>query len=99
MSKRDLEKLKKTTRSLKKTLADNYQVKRIGFFGSVARGDDTPKSDLDVLVEFKGPIGLFKFVELQRFLRYRLKKKVDLVSKKGLKRVIKKDILKETIYI
>jgi len=57
------------------------------------------KSDLDILVEFSEPIGLFKFVELEDFLSQELNLKVDLVMKDALKPRIKDAILKEAIYV
>ncbi|MCG2690609.1 nucleotidyltransferase family protein [Candidatus Parcubacteria bacterium] len=80
---------------LKKT----YNVKKIGIFGSTARGDRKKSSDIDILVEFSEAPCLFEFVRLQRYLRGILKKKVDLATKKALKPIIKKDILRETIYV
>ncbi|MDP3900494.1 MAG: nucleotidyltransferase family protein [bacterium] len=80
-------------------LRKTYHVKKIGIFGSFARGDQTKASDIDILVEFKKPIGLFNFIKLEDFLSQTLHKKVDLVSKKALKPTIKKDILKEVIYV
>jgi predicted nucleotidyltransferase len=38
-------------------LYEAYRVRRIGIFGSRARGDDTPVSDVDILVELEGPVG------------------------------------------
>ena len=57
-----------------------YQVKRLAVFGSVLRGEDTPSSDLDLLVEFEpeARIGLFRFVRLQRELGEVFRKSVDL---------------------
>jgi len=81
-------------------LAERYHVKKMGIFGSVARGDDTKKSDIDILVEFdEEAIGMFDFIRLENFLSDLLGKKVDLVSKGGLKSIIKDRILKETIYV
>ncbi len=81
------------------SLRNQYPIKELGVFGSVARGDDTQSSDVDILVDFNGPIGLFKFVDLEDKLSKLLGKKVDLVTKHGLKAVIKEDILKEVIYV
>ena len=78
-------------------LRKNYNVKSIGIFGSVARGEKKT-NDVDILVGFTEPIGLFDFVGLQYYLRRILKKKVDLATKGALKPLIKKDILKETVY-
>ena len=79
-------------------LRKDYGVKRIGVFGSVARGKQRKNSDIDILIEFSQPIGLFRFIELEDFLSKKLKRKVDLVSRKALKPVIKSQILKEVIY-
>jgi predicted nucleotidyltransferase len=74
-------------------------VQTIGIFGSYVRGEQKKKSDLDILVEFSEPIGLFKFVELEDFLSQELNLKVDLVMKDALKPRIKDSILKEAIYV
>lgn len=79
-------------------LRENYHVKSIGIFGSVARGEKKT-NDVDILVELSEPIGLFDFVGLQHYLRRILKKKVDLTTKGALKPLIKKNILKDTIYV
>jgi predicted nucleotidyltransferase len=79
-------------------LRDKYRVKEIGIFGSVARGEQTASSDVDVLVTFSEPVGFFNFLDLEDFLSEMFKKKVDLVTKKALKSVVKEQIIKETIY-
>lgn len=84
---------------LKPLLADRFKVQTIGIFGSYVRGEQKKKSDLDILVEFSEPIGLFKFVELEDFLSQELNLKVDLVMKDALKPRIKDSILKEAIYV
>ena len=58
----DLKEIKKVIDQQAEVLTKKYKVKSIGVFGSVARGDNTKKSDVDVLVEFSEPIGLFKFI-------------------------------------
>jgi len=80
-------------------LKDNYHVKDIGVFGSVARSENTATSDIDILVEFSQPIGFFKFIELEEYLSKLLSKKVDLVTKKALKPSLKEAILQEVIYV
>lgn len=80
-------------------MESKFYVKKMGIFGSVARGDDTKKSDIDILVEFKRTPGFFAFLELENYLSQLLnKKKIDLVSKKALKPIIKKTILDEVVY-
>ena len=83
----------------KKFLRDNFEVKRVGIFGSFARGENRVGSDVDMIVEFYSPIGFFSFLRLERFLSKILKRKVDLVTKRALKRAIKNDILREVVYI
>lgn len=99
MRKSELEKIKEELRVNFKYIKKTYHVKTVGIFGSFARGEQTKKSDVDILVDFSGPIGLFKYMELEFFLSRKLKRKVDLISKGGLKKVIKKEILSQTIYV
>jgi len=80
-------------------IKDKYKVKNIGIFGSFVRNEQKKGSDLDILVEFKSPIGFFEFIRLENFLSKTLGKKVDLVSKKAVKSVAKKNIFKETQYV
>jgi hypothetical protein len=84
-------------RRLMPELEERYNVKTIGLFGSALRGEQCSESDIDVLVEFRTPIGFFKFLELEEFLSERLGGKVDLVSKKALKPEIGRIILAETV--
>lgn len=92
--------IKKQLETLKPLLKKKYQVATIGIFGSYTRGEQNPKSDIDILIEFSenAHIGFFKFLELEEFLTKKLQVKVDLVTKNALKPAIKEQILKETIY-
>ena len=83
----------------KEELRRGYQVSRIGVFGSSARGEARPGSDIDILVEFASPIGLFKFIELEEHLSNLLGAKVDLVSRKALKPAMGKQILEEVVQV
>ncbi len=75
-----------------------FGVQRLALFGSVARDEAGPESDVDVLVEFDDrPIGLFEFVDLQQYLESILNVSVDLVTEDGLKRQLRENILKEAI--
>jgi predicted nucleotidyltransferase len=93
-------KIKTILEKLKPVLKKQFQVENIGVFGSFARGEQTSKSDIDIVVEFYEPntIDLFDFVRLEEFLSKELGIKVDLVTKKALKPLIKDQILRETIY-
>jgi len=79
-------------------LDKDFGVKKIGLFGSYARGEQTENSDIDILVDFEKFISFFKFIELEDYLSDKLKAKVDLVSIDALKPLIKPDILEEAIY-
>ena len=80
-------------------LEKKFGVRKIGIFGSYANGEPKKSSDLDLLVEFKYPIGLFKFMDLEDYLEKLLGVKVDLVTRKALKPHIGKAILKELVPI
>lgn len=95
----NLEKIKEILSENLPLLAEKYNVKRIGVFGSVARGDSNVGSDVDLLVDLSDSFGLFKFVELENFLTNLIGRKVDLVTKNALKEVIKEDILQHTVYV
>ena len=78
-------------------LLERYNVRSLSLFGSVARGEEAQRSDVDLLVEFSGPIGLFQFVRLQRALEALLGRRVDLVTPNALKPQLRDRILKEAI--
>ena len=84
-------------RSLRPFL-DSYKVKAVAIFGSVARNESGPKSDLDVMVEFSEFPDLIEFVRLKRQLSERLGLDVDLVVKSGLHPRLKDRILGEAVY-
>lgn len=94
-----LDQVKKVISEEKDTLAKKYNVKRIGVFGSVARGEDNKKSDIDLLVEFKKSVSLFDLLDVEYYLEDRLGKKVDLVPKDSLRKHIGKHILDEVLYL
>ena len=66
-----------------------------GLFGSYARGEETPDSDIDLLVRFDKPIGLIKLVGIEYDLSDRLQKKVDLVTEGALSPYIKPHVLRD----
>ena len=88
-----------TLKALKPELASRYHVKALGVFGSLIRGEQTATSDVDILVEFKEPIGFFQFLELEEYLGVQLGQPVDLVSKKALKPRIGRRILREVMTV
>ncbi len=70
-------------------------VKSLKLFGSVARGESGPDSDIDILVEFSKPIGLLAFVGLKHRLTVLLGRPVDLVTPDALKSPLREGILHE----
>src|ERR1035437_1293529 len=80
-------------------LLKTYHVKEIGIFGSYTSGEQRRSSDIDILVAFTEPVGLFKFLELEEHLASLLGVKVDLVTRGALKPHIGERILKEVIYL
>jgi len=79
-------------------LQSEYQVKRVGIFGSYARKTASSKSDIDILVDFTEPVGIITFMRLEELLEERLGCKVDLVTPNALKTHIRKKIIEDMIY-
>lgn len=77
----------------------NLGVKSLALFGSVARDEATPDSDIDLLVEFNRPTGLFGMIELERYLSDLLNCSVDLGTTRSLKPSLSEGILKEAILV
>ena len=94
-----LEEVKKTLKKHKEDVVRNYKVKEIGIFGSLVRGEQKKRSDIDILVEYSELPDLLKLIELERHLQRLLKKKVDLVEKNGIRPELKDRILREVVYI
>jgi len=82
----------------KPELMKKYHVKRLGVFGSYARGDEMAFSDLDIIVDFEKPIGL-DFVTLADELESMLGVKVDLVSANAIKPRMLESIKEELVYV
>lgn len=80
----------------KEELFKKYPLKSMALFGSYSRGEETSESDVDVMVELSVPDGM-AFIRLSHELEEIIKRKVDLVSKGGVKerymRVIENDLL------
>ncbi len=76
-----------------------YKARIKAIFGSVARGDESESSDIDILVDFQEGADLFDFVGLSLFLEEQLHRRVDIVPTDTIKRELRDVILKEAIYI
>ena len=77
-----------------------YGVTYAAVFGSVARGEDRPESDVDLLVRLGKPTGMIKFMRLIDGLETSLNKKVDVVTEQSLDKFIRPYVFSElkTIY-
>jgi len=86
---------------IKPQIQEQYHVTELGIFGSYVRGEQTPDSDVDILVSFDPDyrFGLLTYCELEEHLSQTLGTPVDLVMKDGLKPRIGQHILKEVIYL
>jgi predicted nucleotidyltransferase len=76
-----------------------FGVRSLAFFGSVARDEARPDSDVDILVEFVKPPGFSRFMDLKFYLEDLLACPVDLVTQKALKPRLRTQIEKEAIYV
>lgn len=76
-----------------------FGVAHIDIFGSVARDEAGPDSDIDILVEFQpdAHIGLFEFSGLKLYLEKLLATEVDLATPQALKKQLKEQILREKV--
>ena len=72
-------------------------VRSLSVFGSVARDEGGPESDVDLLAEFERPFGFFKFVEVKEYLESILGCSVDLVTPDALHPALRDRILREAV--
>lgn len=77
-------------------ILQSHGVTKVSVFGSFARGDANPDSDLDLLVRYRAGTSLFDVIDLQNELEQALGRKVDIVSEKYIRprlaKRIKQDI-------
>ncbi len=93
-----LEKLKEIIKQNRQELEEKFKVKSIAIFGSYARGEQNEKSDIDVLVDFKEPVG-FLFIHLADFLEKNLGVRVDLITPEAIKPNRQKYITRDLTYV
>lgn len=87
----------KKLKELEPVLQRDFSVSKIGMFGSFAGNRFSEASDIDLLVEFRNPIG-WRFFTLEIFLEKIFERKIDLVTPEGLRDRMKKQILDQVIY-
>jgi len=93
-----LEDIEEILKKNKPYLKEKFFVKKIGVFGSFSRGEETPESDIDILIELFEPLG-WEFFDLKEFLEEILSNKVDLVTENGIRPQMRDKILNEVIYV
>ncbi|MBS1532749.1 MAG: nucleotidyltransferase domain-containing protein [Bacteroidetes bacterium] len=93
-----LTEVKATLHQLKPQLSQKYAVDTLGLFGSIVRDDFTENSDIDIIVTFNRPVGI-EFIDLANELEEKLKRKVDLVSRGGVKPKYLEVIDPQIIYV
>ena len=83
-------------------LSSEYGIKRLGIFGSYAKGTQQERSDIDLVAEFESPLGL-KFIELTDYLEQLLQTPVDVLTLAGIKAIrnteVSKNIQESIIYV
>ena len=97
----DKDEILRLLRKHRDELRRRFGVKSLPVFGSVARGDAKPKSDVDIVVEFdpQAHVGLFKMVELKEFLEKVLGCPVDVVTLDGLRPWMRELVRREAVRI
>ncbi len=97
--KKSLDEIKQILGKHRATLRDEHKIKNIAVFGSYVRGEQKKRSDLDLLAEFNGPIGLLDLIGAEQYLTKILKTKVDLIPKNDVRPELKAKILKEAVTV
>ena len=86
-----------TLRRHGKEIRERFSVRRIGVFGSYARGEEREGSDVDILVEFDKPT-FDNFMDLSIYLENLLGREVDLVTPNSLSPYIRPMVEKEVVW-
>lgn len=72
-----------------------FNPRRIGIFGSYARNEDTPQSDIDILVDFSEQVTLFDLGGMKVELSEMLNRPIDIVTERGINNRIKEHIYRD----
>ncbi|MEL6536091.1 MAG: nucleotidyltransferase family protein [Bacteroidota bacterium] len=85
-------------KSHKRDLSDRYPIRSLGLFGSFAREEATPNSDIDILVDFSEPVGM-EVVDLALELEDILQHRVDLITYNAAKQRLLDFISEDLIHV
>ncbi len=74
-----------------------FPINRASLFGSFARGDDHPGSDIDILIDIEPTLSIFDVLRMEGVLREKFSRKIDLVEFSALKPSIRDKVLSQAI--
>ena len=80
-------------------LAKKYKVDKVFVFGSCARKEETPESDIDFLMDFAYGVSFREDIEIQDEVEKLCQCKVDIVSKRGLHPLLEDDVLRKAVEV
>jgi hypothetical protein len=92
-----LQTIQQKLQAAKPALSERYHINSMGLFGSMVRNDYTDDSDIDIIVEFNQPVGI-EFIDLANELENMFQRRVDLVSRAGIKPQYLQHIQPEIVY-
>ncbi len=93
--KKDIERLEKKIIPILK----RHDIVKAGIFGSFARGEATRKSDIDILIKFKGRKSLLDLARVEIELEKKIRRKADVLTYDSINPLLKERILKEEVRI
>ena len=93
----DIAQIKNAVEKIKPVLREKYAIDTLYLFGSYARGEQTDRSDIDLLVDFKTTPDLLTFIEIEEYLESRLHEDIDLIPRRKLHPQLRDQILREAI--
>ena len=94
-----LEEVKQVINLHRPSLQEKYHISKIAIFGSVVKDVLDEQSDIDILVEFDGPVGFFTLVHLQNELHSLFGRNVDLTTSRALHPLLRSSIMQDLVYV
>jgi predicted nucleotidyltransferase len=96
---KNINQIKMILRQHANDLREQYGITDLAVFGSVARGEATEKSDIDIFAEVTRPIGMIALCAAENYLTELLETKVDLVLRRSIRHELRDRILGEAIAV